>query len=367
MRKNVLILAASMRKGGAERVISLLLKQFESDVRVNLHFVMMEDGVAYEIPSNIKITVLSESKKHGVRKFLELPYVSWQVFKYIKNNNIDMVMSFLYRPNYVNVLAKLFGSKHKAIINIRSVTSRYLKEGLTGKANLFLIKKLFNKADLIVSNSTGVDEDLKSLMKISTDTNIIYNPLDLKYIESKKYICEDVEFDFKNDIKYIISVGRLIPLKRNKDLINAFYELQKNDEKLETIFIGDGILRDKLIDFCIDLNIKEKVHFLGNVNNPFYYLNKSDLFVMNSEVEGFPNVLVEAMACGLPVISSDCKSGPREILEDEKYGLLYPVGKVEVLIGKMKYYLYNDIEKNSIKRLEDFNLDKIMQQFKNVL
>lgn len=361
-----------MQKGGAERVISLLLKELENEQNIKVHFMMMEEGIEYDLPKSISPIILSNSKKSGLQKFIELLFVALKLKKYIKENSIDTVMSFLYRPNYINILAKIFGSNHKSIINIRSTTSRYKNEALLGKINLFLINSLFDKADLIISNSKGVDEDLKSLMRITINTKVIYNPVDIEYINSKKDICEDIDFEFKENKKYIISVGRLIPLKRNMDLITAFFELQKDDDSLELIFLGDGILKDSLINDCIKLGIKEKVQFLGNVKNPFYYLVKSDLFVLNSEIEGFPNVLVEAMACGLPVISSDCKSGPREILEDEKYGLLYPVGSVEILIEKIKFYLYEDIQKENIKKknlkkIEDFSVDKIMNQFKKVL
>ncbi|MCG3656763.1 glycosyltransferase [Aliarcobacter butzleri] len=370
--KNILIFCTSMQKGGAERVISLLLKEFENEKDIKVHFMMMEEGIDYNLPKSIIPIILSNSKKSGVKKLLELPFIAMKLKKYIKENNINIVMSFLYRPNYINILAKIFGSNHKSIINIRSTTSRYKNEGLLGKINLFLINNLFDRADLIISNSKGVDEDLKSIINITTNTKVIYNPIDIEYINSKRDICEDVNFQFKEDKKYVISVGRLIPLKRNIDLIKAFFELQKNDNSLELLFLGDGILKDNLISESIKLSIKEKVHFLGNVKNPFYYLNKSDLFVLNSEIEGFPNVLVEAMTCELPVISSDCKSGPREILEDEKYGLLYPVGDVGTLIEKIKFYLYQDVDKEvikvkSLKRIEDFSVDKIMNQFKKVL
>jgi N-acetylgalactosamine-N,N'-diacetylbacillosaminyl-diphospho-undecaprenol 4-alpha-N-acetylgalactosaminyltransferase len=370
--KKVLILCASMQIGGAERVISLLLKELSSEKKTKVHFMMMEDGIEYDLPVGICPIILSKSKKSGLRKLLELPFVAWSLRQYIKSNSIDTVMSFLYRPNYINVLSKIFGSKHKSIINIRSTTSRYNNEGMIGKVNLFLVRNLFNKADVIISNSHGVDMDLKFIMNITTNTEVIYNPIDIGYINSKKNICEDIEFYFRKDKKYIISVGRLIPLKRNIDLIKAFFELQKNDFSLELIFLGDGILKNDLINQCMELNIKEKVHFLGNVKNPFYYLNRSDLFVLNSEIEGFPNVLVEAMACGLPVISSDCKSGPSEILEDEKYGFLYTVGDIDELIQKMKYILYHDIDrmqikKNNLQRIEDFSIDKILNKFKNIL
>lgn len=370
--KNILILCASMQKGGTERVISLILKELSDNKNSKIHFIMMENGIEYDLPDSINPVVLSNIKKNGMQKLLELPIVSLKLKKYIKENSIDTVMSFLYRPNYINILAKIFGSNHRSIINIRSTTSRYKNDGFFGRINLFLINILFDKADLIISNSKGVNEDLKSLMNITTNLKVIYNPIDMEYINSKKNICEDIDFVFSEDKKYIISVGRLIPLKRNIDLIKAFFELQKNDERVELIFLGDGILKNNLINECIKLNIKEKIHFLGNVKNPFYYLNKCDLFVLNSQIEGFPNVLVEAMACGLPIVSSDCKSGPREILCNETCGILYPVGNEDILIKKIKYYLYNNVDlekikKNNLIRVKEFEIGKIINQFKKVL
>ena len=147
---------------------------------------MMENGIDYDLPKSITPIILSNSKKSGVQKLLELPFVALKLKKYIKENDIDTVMSFLYRPNYINILAKIFGSNHKSIINIRSTTSRYKNEGLLGKINLFLINNLFDKANLIISNSKGVDEDLKSLINITANTKVIYNPVDIKYINSKK-------------------------------------------------------------------------------------------------------------------------------------------------------------------------------------
>ena len=370
--KNILFILPSLRKGGAERVVSLLLNAWNKDMGF-CHLMLTDDAtITYDIPQYVQVTTLSHRKKNGLQKLVALPYDALKIAKYAKSNDINTIVSFLYRPNYSAVLSRFFGFKGRVVINIRSTTSRYLHEGLLGKVNLLLIRALFNKADLIISNSHGVDEDLKSLIHITTKTQVIYNPVDLNFINRQIAKCSDIHFEFEKDKKYIISVGRLIPLKRNSDLIEAFYEVQKKDDKLELLFLGDGTLKETLQGLCTKLKIVNKVHFLGNLQNPFYYLSRSDLFVLTSETEGFPNVLVEAMACGLPVISSDCKSGPREILQDEKYGLLYPVGDIKALIGKMKIFLYGDIDKDKIKqmnlkRIKDFDINKILKEFMSIL
>ena len=102
---------------------------------------MMEDGIEYTLPNYVNPIIFSKSKKSGFQKLFELPFIAWKLKKYIQDNDIKTVISFLFRPNYINLIAKILGSSHKSIINIRSTTSRYKNEGILGKVNLFLIKK----------------------------------------------------------------------------------------------------------------------------------------------------------------------------------------------------------------------------------
>ena len=130
---------------------------------------------------------------------------------------------------------------------------------------------------------------------------------------------------------------------------------------------------DCVIHLAGKAHVIDKVHLIGQVDNPFYLLKKSDIFVLNSETEGFPNVLIEAMACGLPVISSNCKSGPNEILNNEEFGRLYEVGDIEALAGCIEDTLLLDnsklknIRNKNIERANDFDINKSINKFIEVL
>lgn len=366
--RKVLFIIPSLRKGGAERVLSLLLNAWSGN-KTTCHLMLTDDStITYDIPESVHTTILSHHPKNGLQKLMLLPFNAYKIAKYAHENDIDTIVSFLYRPNYSAVMSRLFGFKGKVIINIRSTTSRYLQEGLLGKVNLFLIRKLFNKADLIISNSMGVKHDLETLMPVKTRHIAIPNPVDLATIDLLKHDTRDIAFIPQKDTRYIISVGRLIPLKRHKDLIDAFASIHTKLPNTRLLLLGDGILKEALVSHAKASGIDNKIDFLGNVDNPFYYLHRSDLFVMTSEIEGFPNVLVEAMACGKAVISSNCKSGPAEILDNGKYGLLYEVGDVKTLSGHIEALMQDDetrkrYEKLAKERVREYDIYKVLSQF----
>jgi N-acetylgalactosamine-N,N'-diacetylbacillosaminyl-diphospho-undecaprenol 4-alpha-N-acetylgalactosaminyltransferase len=367
--QKIAFLINSLSSGGAEKVLSILVAELINQ-NFDVEVIFLEKNEFYILPKEVKRTYLStfDSSQSGIEKLIYIPILAYKLKNYIKKNNIILIQSHVFRANYINILAKLFGSNHIAQVVTAGRISRYKELGLLGKINLFLIKFLYPKADLIISKANGMKEDMKSLFNFTNKQIVINNPYDIKQIE--KLSIENIDnFTFHNNKKYLISIGRLIPLKRNHELISILTELSNN---IEIIFLGDGSEKNRLIDLTKELKLEKRVHFLGQVSNPYKYLSKSDILVSCSESEGFPNVLVEAMICGVAVVSSDCISGPKEILQNNKYGLLFEVGDNNKMIENINLLLNNnDIRNEYIKkakiRSNDFSLNNIIDKYKKVL
>jgi len=368
MKQPIIFLINSLSSGGAEKVLSVIVSELvKQDFEVEIIF--LEKNEFYSLPREVKKTYLSnfDGKESGIRKLLYILLLAWKLKKYILKNDIKLIQSHIYRANYVNVLASLFGAGQKTQLITAGRISRYTELGFIGKINLALIGWLYKKANLLILKSFGMQEDMQKLFNFQVPQIVINNPYNIKLIE--KLSQEPVVFEFKKEKKYLISVGRLIKLKRNHEIIEVLKELH---EDIELIFLGDGDEKGSLQSLVKSYSLENRVHFLGQVSNPYKYISKADIFISCSESEGFPNVLVEAMICGTAVVSSDCISGPREILGDDKYGLLFDVGDKQQLRDNIQKFLNNSsLEQEYIdkakKRSYNFLVEKIVEEYKKVL
>jgi glycosyltransferase involved in cell wall biosynthesis len=385
MKNNrISFLINSLTSGGAERVLSILLNELNNQ-GFYLELICLEKNNFYYLNENIKVIYLSESngESSSIFKFLTIPLLAYKLKKHIKKNNIKLIQSHIYRANFVNALAKLFGAKHKVQIVNAGQISMYKSKGIIGKVNLFLIRKLYPYSDLIICKSKGMEIDLQTHFPETLNTTIINNPYDIKKIESV-YNEEITNFNFLKDKIYLLYVGRFASFKKPEYIINSLPYLNKN---IELILLGDGPKKNDLMNLSEKLKIENRVHFLGNVSNPYKYMKKSNVFILSSDDgEGFPNVLAEAMICKIPVISTDCKSGPREILSPNsdiniqlKYeneitdkGILVPIGNIEKIVEAIALLISNENLKdeyleNAYNRAQDFSLESIMLKYKKVL
>ncbi|QOP45832.1 glycosyltransferase [Sulfurimonas paralvinellae] len=377
MKKKLAILIYSLASGGAERQVSILLKELIDTFDITL--VLMNDTVFYNIPENTKIIYLEKSSpcESGIKKLLKLPSLGWKYKKILQDNKIEISFSLMTRPNYINIFSKLFGSKVKTIISERSQFSlQYSYGNLQSYTNKKLVK-LYNYADVIVTNSKGNAKDLDENFSITAKMKTIYNVVDIDKIDQLKN--EDIEL--RKQKFTFITIGRLDSGKNHKLLINAIQNLDAN-----LWIIGDGELRNDLQQHIDTLNLQTKVLLLGRQENPYKFLSKSDCFVFGSNHEGFPNVLLEALACRLPIISTDCKSGPREILapdnnmdsclmkdiECAQYGILTPVNNEQIMKKAMTlmlndHNLLESYQKKAILRAKYFEVETMIRQYIEVL
>jgi len=310
----------SLGSGGAERVVATLIPLLS--LKFQVHLILMNDKISYTL-SACKVHYLEHSKadEKAFLKFIKLPFLALKYKKLCRDLNIDVQFVFLNRPNYIALLARIFGLKARLVINECTTPSiMYANKSLNSFINKVLIKTLYPKADLILANSKGNYEDLLHNFNIK-HCELLYNAIDLEKItqQSKEAI------DLKD--KFILSVGRLDEGKNHKLLIKAFYRMHTD---LKLVILGEGVLENELKELINSLNLKDKVLLLGFDSNPYKYMSKCEFFAFASKFEGFSNVLIEALACGCAVLSSDHKSGARELLKDE-FGLLVRVDDEQAL------------------------------------
>ena len=371
-----------MAAGGAQGILVSLIDEYLLQNK-KITLIMLSKNHFYEIPNEVtKVYLYDRNVSSPLYETLLIPYYAWRLNRYIKKENLKTVQSHLFRANFVNILAKYFASNHLVQVVNHSVISRFFNESLASKINLFLIKLLYPKADKIIYISKRMKEDFLNHVKgIENKGYVVYNPYNItKVLEGVNK--KNDTFIFNPSKKYLITIGRLIALKRFEDVLCA---LSRLSEDIELIILGDGKKKADLIALAKKLNISSRVHFLGQVNNPYYYLSRADLMIAPSSVEGFPNVLVEAMICRTAIISTDCISGPREILapnsdhnfqlkkgiELAEFGILYVVGDVDGLTESIELLLKNNelkrnYEEKAFVQSETLSVSKIAKSYKEI-
>ena len=229
-----------------------------------------------------------------------------------------------------------------------------------------LLPFLYRFADHIVAISEGLGDQLGRIIPSrKTDIHVIYNPVIDDTIDTLLQKPVPTDFDFIKNIKkpIIMGMGRLVPQKDFATLIKAF-KLVREKKEASLVILGEGYLREELLKLAEYLKIKDDVYLPGFTKNPYKVLSMGDVFVLSSRWEGFGNVLVEAMYCGLSVISTDCPSGPSEILNNGQFGSLYPIGDADELSN----ILMNEKKVNYNKKyLEEFNSSYISNQYEKLL
>ena len=300
---------------------------------------------------------------------MKLPLLARRYAHFCQRASIEVSVSFMNRPNYINILSKRFGFKGKVLVSERAMPSlQYGYGDAVSTINRFLIRTFYPQADAIVANSHGNAADLRENFHIgNVPITVMHNPCDLDYMAKASRETAD---GFPADQAFtFITVGRMDAGKNHRLLLDALWALPAPKTRL--VLIGDGPLRRELEAHAAALGLAERVIFAGRQSNPYAWLARADCFVFGSNHEGFPNVILEALACALPVVSTDCPSGPREILMPEQespYGILVPVGDTSAMTDAMNL-LYHDpalrehYAKRATIRAASFALEPFAEKF----
>lgn len=356
--ERIAIHLTSMELGGAQRVaLNLATGLIERGYDVDLVLVDARGELLRELPDTVTVVDLDASR---VANSL------FPLRQYISQREPDTVYSMLTETNVITILAhSLARSDSRLVISEHNMMS----DSVTNRKDAFILKLAgitYPRADHVVAVSEGVREDVLDVVGLNeSGVTRIYNPVDIDRIQT--HAAEPVNHPWLDgDYDVVISAGRHVPQKGFDTLIRAFARLDGNNARL--ILLGKGDQTDALRQVAVEEGVDATVDFLGFVDNPFAYIARANTFVLSSKHEGFGMVLVEAMACGCPVVSTDCPSGPAEILDDGAFGPLVPVGSIREMADAIEYVLDFPTDTDKLRqRASTFSIQRITTEYEPVL
>src|SRR5690625_1859385 len=368
MSKNKITLVLSSFKGGGAEKMMINLANGIADKEVNVELIALRPYGPYEelIQNNVKVV------KCPVLPSIYM-YVPFLIFLFIKNRP-GKIISTQTHINIVTMLAALPLFLKKRVIFREANTPSTSYSDLKGFKRVFINKLAFYIYKLpkkIVAISKGVQIDLIKVYDLNPKViKVIHSPVVTSKINqlSKEVIEKSY---FNEGAINVLAVGNVSKQKDYETLIRSIYKVIIN-RPVHLLILGgyktNSALFNSLTETIIELNIESNVKFLGFVENPYAYMSKADLFVLSSKWEGFGNVLVEALACGCPVVSTDCPGGPREILDNGKYGKLVPVGDADEMAKAILSSLESPTNKKTlINRGYEFTQEKSVNEYLNYI
>lgn len=363
MKPTIAIFLGSFGGGGIEGAFANLadgLIKNGLSVDLVLSQVVSEEHLK-RLPPSVRVVNLKAAKLST-----SLPCL----IRYLRKKQPIAMLSASHYANEIAVLAKrLSGVSTRVVICEQNQLSKKVANGTKLRHRLmpFLARNFYPKADAIVAISVGVANDLVQMTGIPKERiRVIYNPVLTPEVLEKSKAPLDHPWFNSEEPPVILGVGKLQAQKDFPTLIRAFAEVRKV-QSARLMILGWGPDRPELEALIRDLGLEDDVELAGFQKNPYAYMAKSKMFVLSSAWEGLGNVLIEAMATGIPVVSTDCPSGPMEILNNGKYGYLTPVGDSKALAEAILSTLSGESKRVDPAWLEKFSLEDVVKQYIDVL
>lgn len=361
--KKIVLLIDTLIGGGAEKIV-LNFAKTSANLGHQVHIILVKNIIEHELENNYQVHYLSEDGKLHKNKFINKYKLVTALKNKIKeienidNKKVDLIISNAEDMDYLGKKAKLnnFYIRYRNSMRVyyeskfaRFSGFKYHRRKLKYK---YLFKKVYDNTNIITVSNALID-DIKSIGVKPKSIQTIYNPFDFDYIREQ---ANKIDKDIPKE-KYIIYVAKFENRKNQLLLINAYY---KANIDLPLVLMGDihtqsdeGYLK-QIKDLIRKLKLEDRIIFSSFKQNPYPWIKNAELFVMSSNSEGLPLVLVEAMILGTKIVSTNCPTGPSEILTGKLKEFLSPVGDIDALANNIQKALnnYPEIDTNSLEKFK---------------
>jgi len=368
-KKRILFLVSSMQGGGAERVASLLCNAWAAEGHKVVLMPTFSTRVTcvYPLTSGVRLEFLADRVNSTKNTFWAKLMRLWAIRQAISYFSTDVVVSFLTNVNIAAIIAAK--TTHVPVI----VSERNYPPLMSISPFLSIMRRLtYPWATYVITQTDRGKEWIKTHCP-SSRVRVIPNPIILPLpVSSDEPIIEPESF-LTPDRQIVLAVGRLHQQKGFDLLLKAFAVLSSKFPTWDLVILGEGPERKNLETQGMDLYLKKRFFMPGRVGNMTQWYKRADMFVLSSRYEGFPNALMEAMAHGLPVVSFNCKTGPQELIQHKKNGILVPLDKQ---VHGLTAALQNLMQKNKLHQeigvaargiYEKFSMEYIQSLWNDVL
>lgn len=363
IKPRIALILSSLGMGGTQRVMVHLAKGFVKEgFIVDVVAVKACGPFLKMLPDEINLIDL-----RARRTLFAIP----ALIRYLRKNHPDAILSGLTHINIAAIIALfLSGINARLVVSERNnLTQKKIHAAKLWDRFLYAIITIFYPfADMTVAVSQDVADDLARSARLDPKKiTMIYNPIPVDEVRAASEEKIIHPWFSSRSIPVILAVGRFHKQKDYPTLINAF-NILRSRTPARLMILGEGKERPAIENLALDSPYSDDIRLMGNIDNPFPYMANASVFVLPSAWEGFGMVLVEALACGVTIVSTDCHSGPSEILENGKYGRLVPVGDSQALAEAIELSLDHPFQKeNSIARARYFSVERAVKCYLRVL
>ena len=351
-KKNLIVFCPSIEEGGVEKNLINISNSLSKDLKISI--ITANNDKKKKFSKDIEFISTKKLNFTNKNRFLKGIVSAILLIKNFKKNCI--ILSF--QSNIIAIVLSKF-LNCKIIIRSNTSPSKYVDSFF----KKILFKFFFKISNKIIVNSKEFNKEFYKYFNIRPVT--IYNPIEnISYLKKMSFKKANIKL-FKNDKSLkILSIGRLVKQKDHMTILKAINNI-KHKRKIKLFLIGKGDQKDLLKKYIKKNNLYKIIKLLGYKKNIYPYLKKADLFILSSKYEGLPNTLIEALSFGIPIFSTNCKTGPKEILNKSKYGTLFKVGDYKTLSN----LILNFKKKKKVSFFNDkrFNYERIIRKYKIVI